>query len=79
MFQPHITAQGRGHFVQRAVIQEESASDLPISSLESAAICGFVACQFLVSGSLYRLPLNICPGEKMKMFISVGKETLKFA
>lgn len=68
MFQLHITAQGRGHFVQRAVIREGSASDLPTSSLESAAS------QFLVSGS----SPSPCPGEKMRMFTSVGKETLTF-
>lgn len=75
MFQPHITAQGRGHCVQRAVIPEKSASDLPASSLESAAVCGFAASQFLVSDFS---SLSLCPGEKMRMSISVRKETLKF-
>lgn len=75
MFQPHITAQGRGHFVQRSMIREQSASDLPTSSLESAAICCFAASQFLVSNSS---SLSLWPGEKMRMFISVGKETLMF-
>lgn len=50
-FQHHITAQGKEHFVQRVVIRERGASNLPTSFLESTATYGFMASQFLVSGS----------------------------